>query len=109
MEVKKIAAIADAFQMRMAPHIFTSGVSLMANLHIIASSPNAMIMEYDRTINPLRDELLVEPLEYKDGMISFPKGIPGLGVKLTDELIEKFKFIPGEILEKAAFTCDYTY
>lgn len=109
MEVKKIAAIADAFQMRMAPHIFTSGVSLMANLHVIVSSPNAIVMEYDRTINPLRDELLVEPLAYRDGVVTYPKGIPGLGVQLTDELIEKFKFIPGEILQKAEFTCDHAY
>ncbi len=109
MECKKIAAIADAFQMRMAPHIFTSGVSLMANLHLIVSSPNAIIMEYDRTINPLRDELLIEPLKYENGFITFPKGIPGLGVNLTDELIEKFKFIPGEILSKGPFTCDHAF
>jgi L-alanine-DL-glutamate epimerase-like enolase superfamily enzyme len=109
MEVKKIAAIADAFQMRMAPHIFTSGISLMANLHIIVSTPNAMIMEFDRTINPLRDELLVEPLQYKDGFVHYPAGIPGLGVCLTDELIDKFKFIPGEILDKPDFTCDYAF
>jgi len=109
MECKKIAAIADAFQMRMAPHIFTSGVSLMANLHLIVSSPNAIIMEYDRTINPLRDELLIEPLKYENGFVTFPKGIPGLGVNLTDELIEKFKFIPGEILSKGPFSCDHAY
>lgn len=109
MEVKKIAAIADAFQMRVAPHIFTSGVSLMANMHIIVSSPNVMIMEYDRTINPLRDELLIEPLRYENGYVHFPQGIPGLGVSLTDELIEKFKFIPGKILEKGMFSCDATY
>lgn len=109
MEVKKIAAIADAFQMRVAPHIFTSGVSLMANMHVIISSPNVMIMEYDRTINPLRDELLIEPLHYENGYVHFPEGIPGLGVNLTDELIEKFKFIPGKILEKGAFSCDAVY
>jgi len=109
MEVKKIAAIADAFQMRIAPHIFTSGVSLMANMHTIVSSPNAMIMEYDRTINPLRDELLIEPLRYERGYVHFPQGIPGLGVNLTDELIEKFKFIPGEILKKEEFNCDAAY
>jgi L-alanine-DL-glutamate epimerase-like enolase superfamily enzyme len=106
LEVKKIAAIADAFQMRMAPHIFNSGVSLMANLHVIVSSPNALIMEYDRTVNPLRDELLVEPLRYENGYLHYPKGIPGLGVRLTDELIDKYKFIPGEILQKEAFICD---
>lgn len=109
MESKKIAAIADAFHMRIAPHIFTSGVSLMANLHLIVSTPNTLIMEYDRTINPLRDELLVEPLRFEDGYVHYPKGIPGLGVQLTDELMEKFRFIPGEILDKAPFTCDHAY
>lgn len=104
LECKKIAAMADAFHMKLAPHIFTSGVSLMANLHLIVSTPNILIMEYDRTVNPLRDELLVEPLIYENGHVQLPRGVPGLGVHLTDEMIERFAFIPGEVNIKPEFT-----
>lgn len=106
LESKKICAIADAFNLRVAPHIFTSGVSLMANLHVIASTPNAIIMEFDRTLNPLRDSFLVQPLVYENGFVKVPEGIVGLGVNLTDEIIEKFAFIPGETLQKPPFSSD---
>lgn len=105
LETKKIAAIADAYHMRCAPHIFTSGVSLMANFHFILSTTNVMIMEYDRTPNPLRDELLIEPLEYRDGFVHLPKRMPGLGIDLTDEARKKFAFIPGDPNKKPEFDC----
>lgn len=90
LESKKIAALAQAYKMNIAPHIFTSGVSLMANMHFIASTPNVLVMEYDRTLNPLRDKLLVEPLKYENGYVYVNKNIPGLGVNLTDDIIKKY-------------------
>ncbi|MFC4597683.1 mandelate racemase/muconate lactonizing enzyme family protein [Cohnella hongkongensis] len=105
LECKKIAAVAEAFHMRCAPHIFTSGVSLMANFHFMMSTPNIQIMEYDRTPNPLRDELLVEPLRYEDGYVHLPRRQPGLGIDLTDEVRRKFAFIPGDPNLKPEFEC----
>jgi len=106
LEAKKIAALAEAFRRRCAPHIFTSGVSLMANLHVIFSTPNMLVMEYDRTPNPLRDELLVEPLVYRDGYVELPKPVPGLGVELTDEVLKKYSYIPGDPNLKPRFEID---
>lgn len=103
LECKKIAAIAEAFHMRCAPHIFTSGVSLMANFHFIMSTPNMLIMEYDRTPNPLRDELLIEPMKYEDGYVHLPRSLPGLGIDLTDDIMKKFAFIPGDPNKKSEF------
>ncbi len=106
LESKKIMAMADAFNLQCAPHIFTSGVSLMANLHLIVSTPNVLIMEYDRTVNPLRDGLLIEPLKYENGYVYLPEVKAGLGVNITDEILEKFRFIPGEVNKKPAFSLD---
>ncbi|MCL4385089.1 MAG: mandelate racemase/muconate lactonizing enzyme family protein [Actinobacteria bacterium] len=103
-ECKKIAAIASAYNMRCAPHIFGAGAGFMANMHFIASTPNAFIMEYDKTFNPLRDELLIEKPTYESGYIKLIKGLPGLGVKLTDEIINKFPFINEDAVEKNEFT-----
>ncbi len=97
-ECKKIAAIASAFQIRCAPHA-GGGVALMANLHFAISTSNCIILEYDRTIDPLRDELLIEPPKIHNGYIDLPHN-PGLGVKLTKETIEKFPFRPGPAIRR---------
>ncbi len=102
-ECKKIAAIASAFHLRCAPHIFGSGVGFMANMHFIASTPNAFVMEYDCTPNPLRDELLEEMPCFSDGYLHLIKGLPGLGVKLTDEIIGKFGFQESDAVLKQEF------
>jgi L-alanine-DL-glutamate epimerase-like enolase superfamily enzyme len=102
-ECKKIAALASAFHMRCAPHIFGSGVGFMANMHFIASTPNAFVMEYDRTSNPLRDELIEEQPRFSEGYIYLPEKICGLGVRLTDEIIEKFRFQESEAVAKRDF------
>jgi L-alanine-DL-glutamate epimerase-like enolase superfamily enzyme len=51
--------------------------------------PNFLVMEFDRVPNPLRDELLVQPLVFKDGFFYlFDK--PGLGIELDEEALKKF-------------------
>ncbi|MEO0278704.1 MAG: mandelate racemase/muconate lactonizing enzyme family protein, partial [candidate division WOR-3 bacterium] len=102
-ECKKIAAMASAFHLRCAPHIFGSGVSFMANMHFIASTPNAFIMEYDRTPNPLREELLVEPPCFSAGYVYLPKNVPGLGIRLTDEILKRFAFQESDAVLKQDF------
>jgi len=103
LECKKIAAMASAFHLRCAPHIFGSGVGFMANMHFIVSTPNAFVMEYDRTPNPLRDELLVEPPRFSRGYVYPVRGVPGLGVRLTDEIVKKFAFREEDAVLKHEF------
>lgn len=100
LECKKIAAMAQAFHMRIAPHIFGAGIGLMANMHFIISTPNAFIMEYDETVNPLRTELLKEPLVVENGYLLIPSRTPGLGVELHRDTVERFPFIDDEAVEK---------
>ncbi|MCL4385794.1 MAG: mandelate racemase/muconate lactonizing enzyme family protein [Cyanobacteria bacterium] len=102
-ECKKIASMALAYNMRCAPHIFGAGVSFMANMHFIASTPNAFIVEYDRTFNPLRDELLVERPKFENGYIKLTKDVVGLGVNLTDEIIKNYSFKEEDAVEKYEF------
>ena len=44
-ESRKIAILADAFHLPIAPHDCTGLVTIFANLHLCAASPNAMILE----------------------------------------------------------------
>lgn len=106
-ECKRIAAIASAHHMRCAPHIFGSGVGFMANMHFIASTPLAFIMEYDQTLNPLRDELLIKQPVYKDGYISLIEDLPGLGVELREETIKKYAYCDDDAVQKQEYIPEF--
>jgi len=90
-EARKIAAIASAWNITCVPHSFSSAIALMSNLHFSASIPNSMFQEFDRNYNPLREELLTEPVRInKDGYIDLPDK-PGLGVELNESTVKKYR------------------
>lgn len=66
----------------------------MANLHWAFATPNVSLQEYPTWGFPLRDALLTEPLEIRDGCL-LPPGAPGLGVTLTDEVIARYPWAGG--------------
>jgi D-galactarolactone cycloisomerase len=47
------------------------------------------MVEFDRTFNPLRDEILHENCAIEDGAIAIPSG-PGLGISVDEEALERF-------------------
>ena len=95
MEVKKIAAMAEAYNMRVAPHNCASALSTAASLQIAANIPNFMTQE----IYPYFPERpgYVQVLEdspedrIKDGTLPVPTG-PGLGVALAAERLAPFRW-----------------
>jgi len=90
-EARKIAALASCFNMQCVPESFASAIALYANLHFIASISNGELLEFDQNPNPLREELVANPLQIdKDGYVQLPQG-PGLGFELNWETIEKYK------------------
>ncbi|MCC8025969.1 MAG: mandelate racemase/muconate lactonizing enzyme family protein [Clostridium sp.] len=90
-ECRRIANLALAHNLPCNPHVFSSAVSMAANLHFLASISNAGIFEMDRNIYPLRDELITNKFEIaEDGYLYLPEG-PGLGITLNEECIEKYK------------------
>ncbi len=90
-ECVKIGHLALANGLPCNPHVFSSGVSLAANLHFLASLPNAGIFEMDQNVYPLRDELLTEKIDMaEDGFVHVPQG-PGLGIELNMDTFNKYK------------------
>jgi L-alanine-DL-glutamate epimerase-like enolase superfamily enzyme len=94
LECKKIAALASAYRIPIAPHMWWTGVGMMANLHFIASTPGCIVAEYPQMTYPLREDLLQQPLLFENGYLCLPP-VPGLGVRLTEEIIEKYPYQPG--------------
>jgi L-alanine-DL-glutamate epimerase-like enolase superfamily enzyme len=90
LEMKKICAMAEAFNITCSPHNYSSGVLLAATLQIMACTPNTDLLEYDVTNTAVYEELLVERLQIKDGWAAIPPHA-GLGVTLPTEVREEYE------------------
>ena len=94
-EVKKIADMASAFHIPMAPHTSHSVLSAAGNAHLLCAIPNGLIFEADvAKVNPFRTDIAKEPFGVVDGFIEPPDG-PGLGIELDEEELRKFPTVPG--------------
>jgi D-galactarolactone cycloisomerase len=94
-EAKKIADIAGGFHVHAIPHTFSDALTVVANLHVVAASANAPLMEYDRTFNPIQTGLVTNPPRVHDSVIELPKG-PGLGVEIDWDFVADHPY-SGEI------------
>jgi L-alanine-DL-glutamate epimerase-like enolase superfamily enzyme len=90
-EGRRIAAYAQAHHRMVAPHAFAGAVLLVASLHFAAAIPNGLVLEWDQNPNPIRDELLKEPLRLEsDGTVKVPER-PGLGIELDRAAIDRYR------------------
>lgn len=90
-ECRKIAAVAQAHGLPVIPHVFSSAIALVANMHFIASLPNGGLLEFDQNPNPLRSDLLAEPIAMADdGFVHLPDR-PGLGIRLNQKIVERYR------------------
>jgi L-alanine-DL-glutamate epimerase-like enolase superfamily enzyme len=87
-EVRRIGAAADAAGLRVATHTWSDSVAVIANAHALASMPNRITVELDRTNNSLIDGLLLEPLRVTNGMLELGTR-PGLGIELDEVSISR--------------------
>jgi L-alanine-DL-glutamate epimerase-like enolase superfamily enzyme len=88
-ECRRIAANAQTRSVQIINHTWTSGIGFPANLHLVAATPNIPMVEFPQVSNPIAKDLMKEQPVFKDGYIKYPIA-PGLGVELTDEVIEKY-------------------
>ncbi len=92
LEVRKIAAMAEAYDMAVAPHCPLGPVALAACLQLDACTPNAFIQEQSLGIHYNRGSDLLDYIknpgvfEYKDGKVKIPSA-PGLGIEVNEKLL----------------------
>ena len=92
-EMKKIAAMAEAHYVSVAPHNPLGPLATAVNVHFAATAPNFLILEYHADDSGVRAEVLDEPIQLQDGYVSIPDR-PGLGVELTEGILEKHPYRP---------------
>jgi len=95
--LKKIAALAEAHYIGMAPHNPNGPLATIMNLHFAAAIPNFFILETigSQTEQELAAELLNKPPKICRGEMLLPEG-PGFGVELNEAAIERRPYQPFE-------------
>jgi galactonate dehydratase len=86
LELKKIAALAEAHYVTVAPHNPTGPIATAVNVHFAASTHNFLVLEYHPDDAGPRADLLRRPVALKDGYLEIPE-TPGLGVELNEDAI----------------------
>jgi L-alanine-DL-glutamate epimerase-like enolase superfamily enzyme len=82
----KIAAMAEAFEVNVAPHNFYGHLSTMMSAHFCAAIPNFRIMEIDIDDVPWKDDIVTVAPRIEDGHLLLPDG-PGWGTELDEDAI----------------------
>ncbi len=90
-EVKRIADLAHALNVPCIPHVWGTPIALAASLQVLAALPGRVLLEYDRSDNPVREALFDESLSVRDdGTVYVPRS-PGLGLEIDPERLESLR------------------
>ena len=82
----KIAALAESFEVNVAPHNFYGHLSTLMSAHFCAAIPNFRIMEIDIDDVAWKDDIVTHPPRIENGELHLPNG-PGWGTDLNLEAI----------------------
>ena len=85
-ESLKIAAMADAYEVNVAPHNFYGHLATMMNAHFSAVVPNLRIMEIDPDMVPWQGDLVTVKPDIADGHLRLPTG-PGWGTGVDEAAV----------------------
>ncbi len=94
LEARKIAAMAEAFDVAVAPHSPLGPINLAASLQLDACTPNVFIQEQSLGIHYNQESDLLDYLKdssifaYEEGYVSIPEG-PGLGIEVDEEKVRE--------------------
>ncbi len=86
-QMMKIAAMAEAHYITVAPHSGSLGpIAEYAAIHVLAAIPNALILERVHDDVPVRYEMTLPHIQTIDGHIEVPDR-PGLGVDIDEDVV----------------------
>ena len=92
LEMRKIAAIAEAHYVSVAPHNPMGPLATAVNVHFAAATPNFKILEYILPTNTEWNGWVDDPYLPRDGYLEL-RDRPGLGVDVNEDAISDNEYI----------------
>jgi len=97
-EGRAIADLARTWNVRCWAHVWGTGIAQAAAMHFLGWMPtksadadvDPLLVEWDNTPNPLRDQIVTNPPVYAAGAVAVPTG-PGLGVTIDRTAVARFQ------------------
>lgn len=91
LEGRKIADMADAHYVAVAPHCIASPVGTIASAHVAAAIPNFLALEWHGMSVPFWEDIVIglDGPVIEDGYLRVPES-PGLGVELNEEVAREY-------------------
>ena len=96
MELKKIAAMAEACHIPLCPHNPSGPVANAATLQLAACCPNFRVLETMSSDVPWRNEICDEQIHFEAGQMGIPDK-PGLGIELDENAIAQHPYAPKDL------------
>lgn len=87
LEAKKIAGMAEAHYVQIAPHLYNGPIGAAASIQLATATPNFLIQESIMTWGGFYSEILTKPIQWEDGFI-IPPTEPGLGIELNMDVVK---------------------
>jgi D-galactarolactone cycloisomerase len=93
-----VADLARLAGIQCIPHCWGGAIAVAAAVHVLSLLPNPTggpnaetpMLEYDMIENPMRTDLLAEPLDVRDGFVQVPRG-PGLGITVDEDALRRYQ------------------
>jgi L-alanine-DL-glutamate epimerase-like enolase superfamily enzyme len=89
----EVIELARSLGISVCLHTWCAGVGIAQNIHAACSVDGVLAMESPQYLHPLASEPIQSIWEFNDGYLT-PPSEPGLGVKVSDELLVKYPFKP---------------
>ena len=89
-EGRRIAALAETYQLELAPHCWGSALSFNAGVSLAFSSSAARTIEYSLGGNPLLREMPVDPPTVEGGVVHAPTA-PGFGIEPKPDFLNEYE------------------
>jgi galactonate dehydratase len=83
---KKVADMAEAYEINVAPHNYYSHLSTFISANFCATVPNVRIMEIDVDDVSWKDDLVTVRPDIRDGQLMLPTG-PGWGTEVDESVL----------------------
>lgn len=103
-EARRVAELTEGAGLRVVPHVWKTGISIAAALHLAATTTAVPFVEFLPTglsSSNLRRSLLVDDYAMDAGRLAVPDG-PGLGIELDRDAVQRFAAVATDAISRRA-------